>query len=114
MRLSTLVAGVPATDPGDIETVQAFFNSLTPKQQQMVAKRTVNYMDGLAWFIARSKGEPEEETKREHDIVLGILTEKNDEFLAHSLKWLASMRETFGGGGGKKVKKAKFWEQRHK
>jgi len=65
---------------------------LPPAQREWVK----NWIDGIAWMIARSRGEPEEETRKEYEQVKKLLMEKVPELIRYSERWKQRLKEALG------------------
>jgi len=68
------------------------YEELSPMEKKWVD----SWIDGIAWFIAKSPNESIEETKREYEEIKRILEEKRDLLSAKAVKWRKDLLKVFG------------------
>lgn len=55
-----------------------------------------NWINGIAWFIAKSPNESPKETAKEYEEVKKILEEKRDLLVQKAVKWRKDLLRAFG------------------
>jgi len=70
---------------------------MADKLEELSERWLEEWIDGIAWFIARGpKGEPTEETIKEYREIKKLLEEKKGELKEKAEKWKKRLMEALG------------------